>query len=323
MVMAEVAAVTRTKMTVTMAVTVVAIVIVVMVVMLPAVLLIEAATATAGKAMVAMETMGTAVAMMIEEKMMEGVRRVGLTMEKTMSTMAMIMVALAAMIVVKVVVLMALLAAGRMKTAAGTIEMEAMMEVEEEEVEGERQAKMTTGMVIAMRTIATVANKAKVSAVPVMMARARTKVEVGVMGTMARVRTTVVMTTMGEARAMVMGGKVEEMIVEETTMMVVAERIAVVETMAMTAIMMAMMAMSRASEAALERVRVTEGEARITAEVATVPEAMEKVLTVLMAMVKATVGAAMTTVMAVEAAMEVMATAMRAWCQWERGRGCR
>ena len=179
-------------------------------------------------------------------------------------------------------------------------------------MEGERQAKMTTGMVVAMRTIATMANKAKVSAVPVMMARARTKVAVGVMGTMARVRTTVVITTMGEARAMVMGGKVEEMIVEETTMMVVAERIAVVETLAMTTIMMAMMAMSRASEAALERVRVTEGEARMTAEVATVPEAMEKVLTVLMTMVKATVGPTMTTVMAVEAAMEVMATAMRA-----------
>ena len=127
MVMAEVAAVTRTKMTVTVAVTVVAIVIVMMVVMLPAVLLIEAAMATAGKAMVAMETMGTAVAMMIEEKMVEGVRRVGLTMEKTMSTVATIMMALAAMIVVKVVVLMALLAAGRMETAAGTIEMEAMM----------------------------------------------------------------------------------------------------------------------------------------------------------------------------------------------------
>ena len=94
--------------------------------------------------------------------------------------------------------------------------------------------------------------------------------------------------------------------------MVVAERIAVVETLVMTTIMMAMIAMSRASEAALERVRVTEGEARITAEVATVPEAMEKVLTMLMTMVKVTVGATMTTVMAVEAAMEVMATAMRA-----------
>jgi hypothetical protein len=265
MMMAEVAAMTETEMTVTMAVTVVAIVVVVMVVMLPAVLLIEAAKVTAGMAMVAMETMGTAVEMMVEEEVMVGVRRVGLTMEKTMSTMAMIMVALAAMIVVKMIVLMALLAAGRMKTAAGTIEKEAMMEVEEEEVEGERQAKMTTGMVIAMGTIATVANKAKVSAVPVMMARARTMMEVEVMKTMARVKTTVVMTTMGEARAMVMGGRVEEMVVEGTTMMVVAERIALVETMAMMAIMMAMMAMSRASEAALERVRVTEGGARVTA----------------------------------------------------------